>query len=126
YGLESEQYEIQPEKIKSLAKIVGGHPYLVNLAFCHLVTQNHDIDQMIREATTDTGIYRDYLRGHLITLRDYPELADSFKKVINAEGAITLNSISAYELESMGLVKLEGNKTTPSCELYRTYFRDRL
>ena len=126
YGLEDEQYGIKSEQIKSLTKIVGGHPYLINLAFCHLVTQDHNIDQIIREAVTDTGIYGDYLRGHLVTLRDYPALADSFKQVINSEQAVTLNSISAYELESMGLVKLQGNETTPSCELYRTYFCDRL
>ena len=81
---------------------------------------------MIQESTTDTGIYRDHLRGHLITLKKYPELAHAFNKVINSEEAVTLNSIVAYELESMGLVKLKGNKTIPSCKLYRVYFRDRL
>jgi len=126
YDLDREQFEIKPEQIKSLVEIVGGHPYLINLAFCHLLTQNNDLDLIIREAPTDTGIYRDYLRGHLVTLRDYPELAKAFKEVINAEGATQLNSIAAYELESMGLVKLKGNETTPFCELYRLYFRDRI
>ena len=126
YGLNEAQFGIQPEQIKSLAEIVGGHPYLINLAFCHLVTQNNDLDLIIKEAATDTGIYRDYLRGHLITLRDYPELATAFKEVINAERAVQLNSIVAYELESMGLVKLKGNESTPFCQLYCLYFRDRL
>ena len=126
YGLDQEQFEVRPEQIKSLVEIVGGHPYLINLAFCYLVTQNNDLDLIIREAVTDTGIYRDYLRNHLITLRDYPELAKAFKEVINAEGATKLKSIAAYELESMGLVKLKGNETTCFCELYRLYFRDRI
>ena len=126
YGLDQNEYGIQLEQIKSLAEIIGGHPYLVNLAFCHLVTKNSDLEQMIQESTTDTGIYRDHLRGHLITLKKYPELAHAFNKVINSEEAVTLNSIVAYELESMGLVKLKGNKTIPSCKLYRVYFRDRL
>jgi AAA-like domain len=126
YGLDQDKFQIQPEQIQSLADIVGGHPYLVNLAFCSLVTQNNDLNQIIQEAATDTGIYRDHLRSHLVTLGEYPELAHAFKQVINSEQAVTLNSIVAYELESMGLVKLTGNETTASCELYRVYFGDRL
>jgi hypothetical protein len=126
YGLDQEKFAIQPEQIQSLVDIVSGHPYLVNLAFCALVTQNNDLDQIIQEATTDTGIYQDHLRSHLMTLGEHPDLAHAFRQVINSEEAVTLNSIASYELESMGLVKLTGNKTTPSCELYRVYFRDRL
>lgn len=126
YELDQDRYNIEADQIKSLSQIVGGHPYLINLAFCQLVTQNSDIDQIIREATTDAGIYRDHLIGHLVTLGDYPQLAAAFKQVIESDRAITLDSISAYELESMGLVKLKANETIPSCELYRTYFRDRL
>lgn len=126
YALDQAQFGIQPGQIKSLAEIVGGHPYLLNLAFCHLVTKNNNLEQIIQEATTDTGIYRDYLRGHLVTLGDYPELANALRKVINSEEAVTLNTIIAYELESMGLVKLKGNETILSRELYRVYFRDRL
>jgi AAA-like domain len=126
YGLDQEKFAIQSEQIQSLAEIVGGHPYLVNLAFCYLVTQNNNLEQIIQEATTDTGIYQDHLRSHLMTLGEHPDLAHAFKQVINSEEAVTLNSIVAYELESMGLVKLTGNATSPSCELYRVYFRDRL
>jgi len=126
YGLDQEKFAIQPGQIQSLAEIVGGHPYLVNLAFCHLVTQNNNLEQIIQEATTDTGIYQDHLRSHLIILGEHPDLAHAFKQVINSEEAVILNSIVAYELESMGLVRLTGNETTPSCELYRVYFRDRL
>jgi hypothetical protein len=126
YGLDQEKFAIQPGQIQSLAEIVGGHPYLVNLAFCYLVTQNNNLEQIIQEATTDTGIYQDHLRSHLIILGEHPDLAHAFKQVINSEEGVTLNSIVAYELESMGLVKLRGNETSPSCELYRVYFRDRL
>lgn len=39
---------------------------------------------------------------------------------------VPLEAIAAYKLESMGLVKLEENQATPSCELYRLYFREQL
>ena len=126
YGLEREEFGVKPEQIDALATLVNGHPYLINLAFCHLVTQNNDLEEILTEAATDTGIYRDYLRGHLITLGKHPELTLAYKQVIDAERPVILNSIAAYELESMGLVKLKGNETIPFCELYRIYFRDRL
>ena len=126
YELDQDKFNITPEQIQSLAQIVGGHPYLINLAFCHLVTKDNDISKIIREATTDAGIFCDHLRGYLVTLNNYTQLATAFKQVIQSEEAFVLNSISAYELESMGLVKLKANATVPSCELYRIYFRDRL
>ena len=126
YGLNEEEFGVKPEQIDALASLINGHPYLINLAFCHLIIKDNDIEKIIAEAATDTGIYRDHLRGCLITLGDYPELAAAYKQVINADQPVTLNSIAAYELESMGLVKLKGNETTPFCELYRTYFQARL
>jgi hypothetical protein len=126
YGLYDSETPLQPEQLKALQEIVGGHPYLLNLAFYHLVTQNNNIEKLIQEAATDTGIYRDHLRGYLITFKQYPELITSYKQVINTYEPITLNSLAAYELESMGLVKLQGNQTLPMCQLYRLYFRDRL
>ncbi|MEL6493800.1 MAG: AAA-like domain-containing protein [Cyanobacteria bacterium J06623_7] len=99
FGLEREEFGVQPQQIEALISLVGGHPYLINLAFCHLVTQNNDLDKIILEAATDTGIYRDYLRGHLITLGRYPELTKAYKQVINSDIPVTLNSIAAYELQ---------------------------
>ena len=124
--MDREEFGVKPEQIDALGTLVNGHPYLINLAFCHIVMRNNDIEKILTEAATDTGIYRDHLRGHLITLGRYPELTLAYKQVINADKPVALNSIAAYELESMGLVKLKGNETIPFCELYRTYFRDRL
>ncbi|MEM7594679.1 MAG: AAA-like domain-containing protein, partial [Cyanobacteria bacterium P01_A01_bin.83] len=43
-----------------------------------------------------------------------------------ADAPVKLPTITAYKLESIGLVKLNKNLVAPSCELYRLYFRDRL
>ena len=126
FNLETTVPSLKLEHLKYLTQIIGGHPYLLSLAFCHLVTKDCDVDQLIAEATTDSGIYRDYLRGFLIMFRQHPELADAFKQVINHEQGVVLNSIVASELESMGLTKLKGNESSPLCKLYRIYFRDRL
>ena len=126
YGLDRSDRAIESEQIKALTEIVGGHPYLINLAFYHLVSRNADINRIIPEAVTDTGIYRDHLRDRLVTLNCFPKLATAYKQVVQSCKAVTLDTITAYELESMGLVKLKENQTVPMCQLYRLYFRDRL
>ena len=127
YGLlEEDDAIIDLMQLQLLQQIVGGHPYLLNLAFCHLIIQNISLETLVQEAPTETGIYSSHLRGHLVTLRQYLELAAAFKQVVNSSEPVKLNSIAAYELESMGLIKLYVNEAVPMCELYRLYFRDRL
>jgi hypothetical protein len=126
YGLDKNDEAIEPQQLQSLQQIVGGHPYLLNLAFCHLVTGDTKIEQLIEEAPTEAGIYRDHLRGHLSVLSEYPDLAAAYQQVVTSSDSVEMNSIIAYKLESAGLVKLQGNKTIPMCELYRLYFCDRL
>lgn len=126
YGLDKSNPPLQKEQLKALQQIVGGHPYLLNLAMCHLVTQDNDIDRLLQDATTETGIYRNHLRGLLVDLNKYPELISAYQKVVRATEPIKLNAIAAYELESMGLVKLQGNEASPLCKLYRLYFSERL
>lgn len=108
---------------KKLMEMVGGHPYLVRLALYHLASDsNLSLDEILSEAATFSGIYKDHLRSQFVTLQQSPELAKAFKQVIDSESKIQLNHIFAYKLESMGLVKLEGNKCLVSCELYQKYF----
>lgn len=126
YGLDKSEPPLELEQLKSLQEVVGGHPYLLNLALCHLVTKDNDIEKIIKEASTETGIYRDHLRGHLAFLGKYPELADAYKQVVFSAEPVKLNSIVGYKLESVGLVELQGNDAVPLNSLYRSYFSDRL
>jgi AAA-like domain len=109
-----------------LREMVDGHPYLIHLAFYRLCRGEVTLEQFLKEAPTQTGIYSDRLRRYLSALQDHPELSAAFKKVITADRAVQLEAIPTYKLESMGLIELEGDRATPSCDLYRLYFRDRL
>ena len=122
YGVES-RGKRDRSCVERLIELVGGHPYLVHQALYHLCYQQMSLEQLIETAPTPTGIYGDHLRNHLATLQDQPELAAAFKKVVTAESSICLEPLIAYKLESMGLIKLDGNTCTPSCELYRLYFK---
>lgn len=108
--------------LEKLMEMVGGHPYLIRLAFYHLYQDEITIQQLLEEAPTPTGIYHHHLQNHLITLQKNPNLAHAFAKVITADKPIQLETIIAYKLASMGLVKLQGKEVFPSCQLYCLYF----
>ncbi|OUL18814.1 AAA-like domain-containing protein [Nostoc sp. 106C] len=113
--------------IDSLMNLVGGHPYLLEMAFSYLKTHpNITLQQILTEGTTETGIYAHHLREHWLNLQEHPELAVAFKKVVNSTIPVVLEPILAYQLQSMGLVKLSGNLVEIRCHLYRQYFRIRL
>lgn len=126
YGLDWASGEGGAENLTMLQTLLGGHPYLLHLALYRLFRQDIGIEQFWQNATTQTSIYRDHLRGHLLTLRAHPELGDALKEVVISEDPVTLDSILAYKLESMGIVILNGNEVTPRCELYRLFFCDHL
>ncbi len=118
--------DISEESLSLLMEMIGGHPYLVRLAFHVLSTQNITLEQLLAEAPTPSGIYRSHLKGYLIILRQFSELTKAFSQVITAHSPVQICCIAAYKLESIGLIKFVGNHVVPSCKLYRLYFRDHL
>ncbi|MEO1006637.1 MAG: AAA-like domain-containing protein, partial [Cyanobacteria bacterium J06638_38] len=89
-----------------------------------LSTQEISFQQLLAEAPTPSGIYRDHLQEYHTKLLKYPELSSAFNEVVAADSPVQISSLAAYKLESMGLIRLSGNKVIPSCQLYRIYFRD--
>lgn len=113
-------------QVEKLMDLVGGQPYLVRLAMYYVASQNTPLPQLLEQAATESGIYRDHLRHHLWNLEQYPELATAFSDVVTADAPIPLKSILAFKLSSMGLVAVVENLVRPSCDLYRQYFCHRL
>ncbi|MFG6094672.1 hypothetical protein D0962_16150 [Leptolyngbyaceae cyanobacterium CCMR0082] len=112
--------------LSSLLAMTGGHPYLVQLAFYNLCQGAVTVRQLLRDAPTLASIYQDHLRGYLVALQLRPELIAALKDVMTAEQSTKVDPMLAYELDSMGLIQLQGNQVIPSCELYRLYFSAQL
>ena len=121
------QLSLNHAEVQQLMDLIGGHPYLVRLAFYHLAAnQNLTLKQLLDYAATDTGIYNQHLQRHLNTLQQCPNLAISFKKILTATQPIQLETNQGYQLSSMGLIKRVGNLSEPRNKLYCLYFQDRL
>ncbi|MEA5622889.1 AAA-like domain-containing protein [Nostoc sp. UHCC 0251] len=117
------------KNVESLMAMVGGYPYLLRLAFYHLVGKGGlegDLEQLLQQAPTKAGIYHEYLKQFVLVLQDEPELQNAFYEVINATNYVQLEPALACKLQSMGLINLESDRSTVACELYRLYFRQYL
>lgn len=114
-------------EIERLTALVGGHPYLIQLALYHLQQRETCLNNLLQTAATQAGIYSNDLRRHWQTLHSHPELMQALKTVSESgEVGTLLDPTLAYKLESMGLAKLQGNQVNVSCELYRQFFREQL
>ncbi|MFB2882274.1 AAA-like domain-containing protein [Floridanema aerugineum] len=113
-------------KTKRLLALLGGHPYLVQLAFYHLHRQDVGLKELLQQAATESGIYEEYLRYSLATVQAEPGLEGALQQVIRSEEPVKLDPVIAYKLESIGLVNMDGDRLVPSCELYRLYFSRKL
>jgi hypothetical protein len=115
--------EIETEKLMNM---IGGHPYLVQMALDGIAHQDIVLDELLKIAPTEEGIYGDYLNERLQRLEENPALGEAIKKVVNADVPTHLGAKETFKLDSMGLIKRRGSDVVPRCNLYRLYFRDRL
>lgn len=108
--------------LQPLLHLLGGHPYLLQLAFYWLQSRYLSLTQLLKEAPTDQGIYSEFLRRYWLGLQWNDSLRTAFYKVLSSSTPISLDTAIAYQLAGMGLIKLDGAKASPQCELYRQYF----
>jgi len=124
------QLNLVDDLVSQLMAIAGGHPYLIRLLLYHLAQSNShnsaDLQKILRDAPTDAGIYSQHLRRHLGILRENKKLASVFIQIINQPEVVKLDPLIGYQLYSMGLIKWQGNRAIPRCELYSQYFREHL
>jgi hypothetical protein len=79
------QLSFSEHDLTHLMHLVSGHPYLLRQAFYHLAQQDITLNQLMKTAATDAGIYHDHLHRHLQNLQQYPQLAIAFDQVLKAK-----------------------------------------
>lgn len=112
---------IDIEALEPLLALIGGHPYLLQLALYWLLQPMVSLKHLIEDAPTQSGIYRSHLLSRWIVLQE-SQLWKAFQQVLAASEPIQLEATIAHQLDSLGLVTLQGNRVSLRCELYRRYF----
>ena len=118
---------LSPESLEYLMRLLGGHPYLLRVAFYDLGRRRISPKKLMKIAPTEQGPYADHLRRHLGNLRDNRNLEAAMKQVISSDRPVKIGEKETFKLRSMGLVKFQGdgNSVVPLCDLYRRYFGER-
>lgn len=104
-----------------LLQLLGGSPSLTQLALFHLSQQHTTLETLLQTAVSPDSIFKDHLNYVLSRVERYnllklmiglatqPHLAESYPRGI-------------LQLQGLGLIKFEGQRALPRCQLYRRYF----
>lgn len=114
--------QLSSAELAELMSLLGGFPYLVNLALYHRVFDDIPLTELFSTATSETGIFSQHLHEQLNYLQRYPELEKGFQQVLRAQAPVELEQVLAFKLKSLGLVDLQETTATVSCQLYQQYF----
>jgi len=121
----AQRYQLEQvgiETLEPLVALVGGHPYLLQLAFYWLRSGYLSLEQLLAEAPTAKGIYGEYLDQLWMILAQDKQLEQAFDQVLSSPQPIPLDAETAHRLEGLGLVQLQGLMASTPCKLYRNYF----
>lgn len=116
------QLAISAEEQQLLMALVGGHPYLLSVAFYNLANQSISLSQLLDSAATTAGIFTHHLQSLLSIIETQPALIAALRHVFRAAEPVEVKHTYAHQLSSLGLVVLEGNLCKPACMLYQQFF----
>ncbi|MEH1899810.1 MAG: AAA-like domain-containing protein [Nostoc sp.] len=100
------ELSLREQDLSGLMELLGGHPYLVQSAIAHLKSQQVTLEELLRLAPTEQGIFSDHLRQQLWHLQHNSQLEIGYKKVVMTNAPVRLDTEVAFKLHSLGLVKL--------------------
>lgn len=113
------------QQIPILFELLGGHPYLTNLALYTLVAEGVTWDELIQSATSSKGPFGDHLHYCLRVIQAEPELQQALKDIIE-QGRCSEDRLF-FRLTQLGLVKgVDAQSCKCRCSLYAAYFKARL
>lgn len=126
----AEKYDVsrtdgpEGEQLARLHELVSGHPYLIQLALYWLSEREITLATILEEAHKQSGIYIAHLRRHWQIMQRQPMLQEAFAAVLRSpEVGAEVDTLMAYQLERMGLVRIDGNFAMVSSELYYRHFK---
>ena len=134
-GFESEQVEDllqrynvpDVEKVSAaLLQLVGNNPYLIHWAIYHLSLPDMNLEILLDSATATDSIYETHLRQKLAELLRDESIVPVLRQIISQSSSVNIDALSAFKLQSQGLVTLENQKWVSTCDLYRQFFAQTL
>ena len=91
--LQRHQLQLRKTELEKLLNLVGGHPYLLRAALYQLARGRVTLSDMLVTAPTESGLYNDHLRRHLLNLEADTALLEGFKRVITVDEPIQIGVV---------------------------------
>ncbi|MFN6565302.1 MAG: AAA-like domain-containing protein [Nostoc sp. ChiSLP01] len=114
------------EQVAQLMEMSNGHPFLVNHALKTMAEQSLELEKILAKAATQESIYHNHLLELWTILKGSPLLKEAFKRLVTESPPVPLSPDILFKLESLGLVKVNGDCASPRCQLYHQYFANQL
>jgi hypothetical protein len=109
-------------EIERVFELLGGHPYLTQLAFYRLhASTGMAFDQLMEHAVAPDGPFGEHLRRLLLLLQEQSGLMAALRQVI-AKGTVSSED-HYHRLHGAGLVLRKKERVVPSNLLYARFFR---
>ncbi|MEM9273595.1 MAG: AAA-like domain-containing protein [Cyanobacteria bacterium P01_F01_bin.143] len=111
-------------QLAQLMDLLHGHPYLVRKAMHLVASKRISVEDFFKRSSDEQGPFGDHLRYHLSRVYDHDNLINGLLQVFNTENCCDERVF--FRLRGAGLIRREGRKVVPRCELYRLYFQEHL
>lgn len=111
--------------IQALHSVLGGHPYLIRLAFHQLARGQARPEELLAAARSGRGVFESHLRRVLSALLRDPQMKQTVEGLL--QGGPPPSEEAFYRLRSAGL--LDGptaRSATFRCDLYRSFLQRHL
>lgn len=134
YGFNWQANKTLNSPVNKLMSNLGGHPYLVQLVLYELATRDafieapsEAVETLLSSAGDMGGLLSEFLQQLLADLIDNESASQAFKTLIkNPEEANKANQFDLYQLERLGVIRLERGKARPVCKLFNDYLMQHL
>jgi hypothetical protein len=87
---------------QQLMDLVGGHPYLTQLAMFDLSQRSHDLAHLVETAIAPDSIFSSHLRQQFGLLAQDLDLLTGMRRVIQSKQGIVLHPTQAFKLQGLG------------------------
>jgi len=112
------------QEVNTLMRLIGGHPTLVHRAFYQLSKEGKSLVELEQKSAQLNGAFSDYLLKYLKILQQNQQLLKCFQKIMKGENCSDV--FAKFQLEKVGLIKLDDQGYSVRCELYQRYFQRNL
>jgi len=110
------------EEQDELYAMVGGQPFLIQRAFQEMVGKDLGLNDLIKNADRDDGIFGDHLRRLLVLLSANESAKSSVIKLIRGEGGLEAEAF--FRLRAAGILSGESaGESRLRCKIYENYLK---